>query len=42
MVMFTDEKITFDEQVKKVAAVVNKAHKKNVAVEGELVSLQGI
>jgi ketose-bisphosphate aldolase len=42
MVMFTDEKITFDEQVKKVTAVVNKAHKKNVAVEGELVSLQGI
>jgi fructose/tagatose bisphosphate aldolase len=42
MVMFTDEKITQEEQVKKVATVVNKAHRKNVAVEGELVSLQGI
>jgi ketose-bisphosphate aldolase len=42
MVMFTDEKINFDQQVQKVATVVSKAHKKNVAVEGELVSLQGI
>jgi fructose/tagatose bisphosphate aldolase len=42
MVMFTDEKLSLDEQKKKVGIVVNKAHKKNVAVEGELVSLQGI
>jgi ketose-bisphosphate aldolase len=42
LVMFTDEKLNFEEQVKKVSVVVSKAHKKNVAVEGELVSLQGI
>lgn len=42
LVMFTDEKLNFEQQVKKVAIVVSKAHKKNVAVEGELVSLQGI
>ena len=42
MVMFTDEKLNFEQQVKKVATVVSKAHGKNVVVEGELVSLQGI
>jgi ketose-bisphosphate aldolase len=42
IVMFTDEKLSFNEQVKKVLQVVEKAHNKNVAVEGELVSLQGI
>ena len=42
MVMFTDEKLSFEKQVGKVSQVVKKAHKKNVAVEGELVSLPGI
>lgn len=42
MVMFTDEKISFEEQAEKVAKVVEKAHKNDVKVEGELVSLQGI
>ena len=42
MVMFTNEKLTFEEQIKNVSIVVQKAHKKAVAVEGELVSLKGI
>jgi ketose-bisphosphate aldolase len=42
MVMFTDEKLSFEQQIEKVKLVVNKAHKKNVAVEGELISLLGI
>jgi ketose-bisphosphate aldolase len=42
IVMFTDEKISFDELASNVAKVVDKAHKKNIAVEGELVSLPGI
>ena len=42
MVMFTDEKLSFEKQVEKVSIVVKKAHKKNVAVEGELASLPGI
>ena len=42
MVMFTDERLSFEKQVEKVSIVVKKAHKKNVAVEGELVSLPGI
>ena len=42
MVMFTDEKLSFEKQVERVSIVVKKAHKKNVAVEGELASLPGI
>ncbi len=42
IVMFTDENISFDEQIEKVSMVVEKAHKKGVCVEGELVSLPGI
>ena len=42
MVMFTDERLSFEKQVEKVSIVVKKAHKKNVAVEGELASLPGI
>ena len=33
MVMFTDEKLAFEEQIRKVSMVVTKAHKKNVAVD---------
>jgi len=42
MVMFTDERLSFEKQVEKVSIVVKKAHKKNVAVEGELSSLPGV
>ncbi len=42
IVMFTDENISFDEQVKKVSLVVSKAHKNGVSVEGELTPIAGI
>lgn len=42
VVMFSDEKCTFEEQKRKTAETLALAHKKNVAVEGELGTLPTI
>jgi len=41
LVMFTDGNLGFDQQVERVREVVNKAHAKSVAVEGEITPLYG-
>jgi len=42
LVMFTDEKLDAGELISKVARVVEKAHARGVAVEGEMNALPGI
>jgi len=41
LVMFTDEKLSFEEQVESVRRLVQVAHPKSVAVEGEITPLGG-
>ena len=42
LVMYTDEELSVEEQVKRVRAIVERAHRKGVAVEGELTPLPGV
>jgi len=42
LVMYTDEELSVEEQVKGVRAIVERAHRKGVAVEGELTPLPGV
>ena len=42
VVMFTDENLSFGEQVTQVRQVVAKAHRVGVAVEGEVTALAGV
>ena len=42
LVMYTDEQVSEQEQVERVRAIVEKAHRKGVAVEGELSPLPGV
>lgn len=42
IVMFSDETLSIDEQTMQVKKVVARAHAKNVAVEGEMLSLPGV
>jgi len=42
LVMYTDKEAGVDEQVKRVSAIVGKAHRKGAAVEGELTPLPGV
>jgi fructose-bisphosphate aldolase, class II len=42
LVMFSDERLDFDEQTARIREVADKAHAKSVAVEGELTSLPGL
>jgi ketose-bisphosphate aldolase len=42
LVMFTDDRLSFDELSKRVCQVVQKAHQSSAAVEGELAALPGI
>ncbi|HET6961615.1 MAG TPA: class II fructose-bisphosphate aldolase [Terriglobia bacterium] len=41
LVMYTEEQVSEQEQVERVRAIVEKAHRKGVAVEGELSPLPG-
>ncbi len=42
LVMFTDEKLSPQNQLERVSQVVQKAHQSSVAVEGELTALPGV
>jgi len=42
LVMYTDEEVSVEEQVERVRAIVERAHRKGVAVEGELMPLPGV
>jgi ketose-bisphosphate aldolase len=42
MVMFTDERLSFEEQTEQVRRIVEQAHQVSVAVEGELTALPGV
>jgi ketose-bisphosphate aldolase len=42
LVMYTDEAVSAHEQVERVRAIVERAHRKGVAVEGELTPLPGV
>ncbi len=42
IVMFSDENLDFNNQVRKVSEIVKAAHKKKVAVEGELSAMPGV
>ncbi len=42
LVMFTDEDLSFEDQLNRVCQVVKKAHRFSVAVEGELTPLPGM
>jgi ketose-bisphosphate aldolase len=42
LVMYTDEKATFEVQSERVCGIVRQAHQQGVAVEGELTSLPGV
>lgn len=42
LVMYTEEGLGFEEQVRQVCGVVERAHRKGVAVEGELSPLPGV
>ena len=42
LVMFTNDELSFEEQIKQVKMVVDKAHKNSIAVEGEIMSLSGL
>ena len=42
LVMYTDEEVSVEEQVERVRAIVERAHRKGVAVEGELTPLSGV
>ena len=42
LVMFTDERLTLQEQISRVKEITTAAHKTSVAVEGELVALPGL
>ena len=42
LVMYTDEEVSVEEQVERVRAIVERAHRKGVAVEGELTPLPGV
>lgn len=42
LVMYTDERVGFEEQSARVRGIVEKAHPKSVAVEGEITSLPGV
>ncbi|MBM3235432.1 class II fructose-bisphosphate aldolase [Candidatus Poribacteria bacterium] len=42
LVMFTDENLSFDEQLSRICQVVKKAHQVSAAVEGELTPLPGV
>ena len=42
LVMYTDEEVSAEEQVERVRAIVERAHRKGVAVEGELMPLPGV
>ena len=42
MVMYTDEELCFKEQSERVRGIVDQAHQKGVAVEGEITSLPGV
>jgi fructose-bisphosphate aldolase class II len=42
LVMFTNEDLAFAEQLRQVKQVVAKAHRANVAVEGEVTALAGV
>jgi ketose-bisphosphate aldolase len=42
LVMYTDEELSVEEQVKRVCAIVEGAHRKGAAVEGELTPLPGV
>jgi ketose-bisphosphate aldolase len=41
-VMFTDERLSFEEQVARVRQVVAEAHRADIAVEGEVTALAGV
>ena len=42
LVMYTDEEVSVEEQVERVRAIVERAHRNGVAVEGELTPLPGV
>ena len=42
LVMYTDEEVSVEDQVERVRAIVERAHRKGVAVEGELTPLPGV
>jgi fructose/tagatose bisphosphate aldolase len=42
MVMFSDERLTVEQQIIKVGEIVVGAHQRGVAVEGEVLSLPGV
>jgi len=42
LVMYTDEEVSVEEQVKRLRAIVERAHRNGVAVEGELTPLPGV
>jgi ketose-bisphosphate aldolase len=42
LVMFTDDRLSFDDLAKCVSQVVQKAHQRHVAVEGELAAVPGV
>jgi len=42
LVMYTDEEVSVEDQVERVRAIVERAHRKGVAVEGELMPLPGV
>ncbi|MBU4293085.1 MAG: class II fructose-bisphosphate aldolase [Actinobacteria bacterium] len=42
LVMFTNDELSFEEQIKQVKMVVDKAHKNSIAVEGEIMSPSGL
>jgi len=42
LVMYTDEKLSFEEQSQRVRGIVDQAHQQGVAVEGEITSLPGV
>jgi len=42
LVMYTDEKLSLKEQSERVREIVERAHQKDVAVEGEITSLPGV
>ena len=42
LVMFTDDRLSFDELTTRVSQVVQKAHQSSVAVEGEIAAVPGV
>jgi fructose/tagatose bisphosphate aldolase len=42
LVMYTDETLCVEEQSERVRGIVEKAHQKGIAVEGEITSLPGV